>query len=991
MSPTDLTDDMTSSPPLPTQVIPVSQYDADPIDYASSMTSTYQQDEIDDDMDIDLAKPEFNGLWDKQPVKQEIDPLFNRSKHWKTKMDKEILQRTLTRLKDNIVREQVVGTKRFDGPVPFKSDPTEIVFKDFDVDKVYRTRVTLTNVTLTINTLKLVDLSESLKDFITLKFEPPGMISAGMSCYLHVTFEPKINENLQGEIKFLAQTGMFTVPIRCEIKKVELSLDKTIVSLGSTVVDEHLYQSITLRNTGALGTNYRLVKASVLQTEQNKAQAVENPIPKPKPESASSLEKETSTMSGGTDGTDIANGEYIDVFTIKADPIGFLAPHSSMTFSIEFSAPMAGGFHEEYTLVFDKNVPQLHFSVTAQSLDVPVWIENPSMDFKICMFDRLYQDALILRNRSSAALRVSVDIQPRALQNHIEIVPRTAYIQAKSSFNLQVKLTAHPSIFDDGLSNEIFDSQLNTFIVPLEVKVADQIRTVPFSISAILTTSDLQFDVEQIDFGCCTTAESVLAKVQLKNNSLLAQPFGFINLPDYIHVQPNDGFGTLLPEETIDLHILFSPSATKEYRCTLTCKTLVNREFTIECQGVGVLPPLSLSSTVISFPATPINDQAIVSFYVENRHLDKNHFKHPVPRVGNSEFAPIGPTSFQFDVPENAPITIAPLVGIVEPGKRQKITVRLAPKLDHEQIRTESIRLREAELKRQLEIKEKDSSNKGETKGKPPGTTASVARKNDIHGSMAADSNLSSIPEQSIDWSIAQLSVLKTFPSSISSFLIPCYVGSGACEKPGILGYDVANTLFVQIHCPIVRPEFIVISDYGQTTIDFGSASVGQELSRTILIQNISNKTIELCSALLNIYGPFRLINALRRVEPGDTLPVKLAFNPNATMEFLETLELTSESSKLTLCLKGLGLKPNVQLSFDTSNPFTMGCVLAKDRIEKTFQNQLSLSVFLNLLSSNTCQARICMNQTILNTQLEASSYQRRSTIYSNHYQFCAK
>ena len=32
------------------------------------------------------------------------------------------------------------------------------------------------------------------------------------------------------------------------------------------------------------------------------------------------------------------------------------------------------------------------------------------------------------------------------------------------------------------------------------------------------------------------------------------------------------------------------------------------------------------------------------------------------------EFAPVGPTSFQFDVPENAPITISPLVGTVEPG-----------------------------------------------------------------------------------------------------------------------------------------------------------------------------------------------------------------------------------------------------------------------------------------------------------------------------------
>ena len=39
-------------------------------------------------MDVDLAQPEFDGLWDKQAVKQEIDPLFNRSKHWKTKMDK---------------------------------------------------------------------------------------------------------------------------------------------------------------------------------------------------------------------------------------------------------------------------------------------------------------------------------------------------------------------------------------------------------------------------------------------------------------------------------------------------------------------------------------------------------------------------------------------------------------------------------------------------------------------------------------------------------------------------------------------------------------------------------------------------------------------------------------------------------------------------------------------------------------------------------------
>jgi hypothetical protein len=55
----------------------------------------------------------------------------------------------------------------------------------------------------------------------------------------------------------------------------------------------------------------------------------------------------------------------------------------------------------------------------------------------------------------------------------------------------------------------------------------------------------------------------------------------------------------------------------------------------------------------------------------------------------------------------------------------------------------------------------------------------------------------------------------------------------------------VANTLFIQIHCPMVRPEIIVVSDYGQTMIDFGSASIGQELLRTVIIQNICNKTIQ--------------------------------------------------------------------------------------------------------------------------------------------------
>ena len=55
------------------------------------------------------------------------------------------------------------------------------------------------------------------------------------------------------------------------------------------------------------------------------------------------------------------------------------------------------------------------------------------------------------------------------------------------------------------------------------------------------------------------------------------------------------------------------------------------------------------------------------------------------------------------------------------------------------------------------------------------------------------------------------------------------------------------HTLLSKFIVQLVSPEMIVVSDYGQTLIDFGSASIGQELSRTILIQNISNKPIQVC------------------------------------------------------------------------------------------------------------------------------------------------
>jgi len=55
---------------------------------------------------------------------------------------------------------------------------------------------------------------------------------------------------------------------------------------------------------------------------------------------------------------------------------------------------------------------------------------------------------------------------------------------------------------------------------------------VPFSIHAVVTKSDLEFDVSSIDFGHCTIYEAVVKSIQLTNHSMLPQEFGFVGLPE---------------------------------------------------------------------------------------------------------------------------------------------------------------------------------------------------------------------------------------------------------------------------------------------------------------------------------------------------------------------------------------------------------------------------------------------------------------------------
>ncbi|VFV46443.1 Hypothetical predicted protein [Lynx pardinus] len=408
-----------------------------------------------------LAEPEIPGLWKEdykpnQVPKEEVD----RKPVGGTKMDRDILARTTEQLRGRVTHRQVASGHEFKGR-PFNSKPKLIHFKDFDVGKVYKKKITLINATYTINHCKLVGVEEHLRDFVHVDFDPPGPMSAGMSCEVLVTFKPMINKDLEGSVSFLAQTGGFSVPLKCSTKKCMLSLDKELIDFGSYVVGETASRIVTLTNIGGLGTKFKFLRASescemdvsqsVAKTAphcQHRAQCrtpsqeprdhqlTQNQEPDTRPTEPPPRESEGVTMSTvmtvppKEEQTEISLGEVAE---------GEIGPFGSIKVPVIFTPIIPGAVYTKFKVVFkNQQCPTLYFRVTGVAIDVPVWVPKPSVDLKICMYDRLYQDSILVHTRSKAALRLKFEVC-KELRGHMELLPETGYIQAQSSYTVQLK------------------------------------------------------------------------------------------------------------------------------------------------------------------------------------------------------------------------------------------------------------------------------------------------------------------------------------------------------------------------------------------------------------------------------------------------------------------------------------------------------------------------------------------------------------------------
>ncbi|XP_072333908.1 cilia- and flagella-associated protein 74 isoform X2 [Scyliorhinus torazame] len=911
---------------------------------AEQIQDTSTQDVSDhEEEEESLNLPEFSGLWNKEHKLSKDETIIKHLGAGTSKMEQEILVRQLEKQRSGIVQKQVAAGREFKG-CPFYSKPDIIHFQNFDVGQIYTKKAKLINASYGLTSCQLIAISDCLKDFVEVEFKPPGQISAGMSCEMAVTFKPLVNEDFEGEIIFRTHIGSFAIPLKCTTKKCDLVVDQQVVDFGCHTIGEIITRNITLTNRGARSTYFQFVKfhpkQSIVGEELN-----EFIIP---------AEKDLFDLEQIIQ-TDVKVGEIME------DEIG---PFSSTKLPIIFVPIIPGKLRTDLEIMFaDPGSENIRIETRAEAVDVPVWLSNPNKDLKICMYDRLYQDSICAHSRASTALQLKFEVCEE-LRNHLELLPKTGYIQAHSHFSFQLKFVPRKSLPED--AKQYFNANTRVLEAPMSILVANQTKTIPFTVHAIVTSSDFDISPQMIDFGYCTIYEAVWTTIKLTNKSILSQEYGFVDTPEYIDVQPNDGFGVLLPLETVNIDIIFKAKQAEEYAFKLICKSEINRKFKISCKAVGVFPPLKLSHSVIHFAATALNDTSTVTIYVENSNTSQN--PHPAQRIGKGAIVPVGPASFEFVVPEYSYLTIAPAGGTVMPGEKCIVHLTFKPTLPDLLVQEEAVRIlwRAAETERIWEKRDSDSTSKSldfSNKKKPQLKHKDVNQLNLSSSklpvketSSKSDSSLfelpnpTDVPLDSDDYNTALAALLRNFKEEFHSFVIPCFITHRTTDhkESGYLPYSINNTLYLEVNCPTAAQPIILISGNKQNVVDFGAIAVEQRVLKKIEIQNISPSTLDLKSSVMDPGGPFELLNSLRSLQPGATHNLIFSFSPAKSKLFYEPLEIRSVKGNLSLILTGCGIDPLVICSVESV--LDVGYVLANQSRTVTFQ--LQNATILNVMFS---------------------------------------
>ena len=339
---------------------------------------------------------------------------------------------------------------------------------------------------------------------------------------------------------------------------------------------------------------------------------------------------------------------------------GYAEVHHTITF-----APLRAGYARESVGVrFAGYEETLDLSILGSSIEVPVYVAEPVMDLRCCVYGKLYRKKILLKNRGKIAFKAIAKV-PKKFKEWFEYQPDMGFVQPGEAFEMSIKFRPSEGLVPACAPYCILDKGI--IALPLRIHVPDQALPVYYTLRARLTRGDVRFSSPSFDFGPCYVNEARSAPLVLTNESLLPQKFGFVHLPAELDVQPNDGFGILMPKASITVDVIFKPSSSVMSDVILQMRTSMNMSYAVKCRGHGVEPPLKFPHSIARLAPCQPGDRQVASIFVSH------------PAAAATSRAP--PRTFELFVPRRHQsfLKIEPSVATVNPGETRRLEITFAP------------------------------------------------------------------------------------------------------------------------------------------------------------------------------------------------------------------------------------------------------------------------------------------------------------------------
>lgn len=400
-----------------------------------------------------------------------------------------------------------------------------------------------------------------------------------------------------------------------------------------------------------------------------------------------------------------------------------------------------------------------------------------------------------------------------------------------------------------------------------------------FKVEGRLTSGQLTFEPDHLDFGQVPLGEAKPMEVTIQNHAAVAQRYAFVDLPKGVTMDSSTITGRLLPNGSRKVPIFINPRREGEQVCSscppsvstpspttfdrlvqamkLTCMTADSTRFKLPVRLEAVQTPVALVQNAVMFAGTALGDTSSCCVVMKNG-------------TGSDQV-------FRFESLGHAGITVDPSAGVVKANATKTVLVEFDPQewLKHE--------------------KEQEGSNEDENEPvrsvKESGMTESKTPRR------WRSSTVTETHEEN-NWVKRQC------------VSIACFVD----------GYD-GPPIHLEVTAAAKEPKLVIESIGGKSpekargkaripTLDFGKVPASGSSEETVVVRNKSDSQLTPCAEPLDHDARFFLSHALNPIPPGGKLCARVCFSPKESAKYYDTLTLRVPGERTTIELKGRGISP---------------------------------------------------------------------------------